>query len=67
MSDELSGKKIVFLMANEGVEQVELVKEVHVDQALVSSRKPDDLRAAPEGPMQASGRERKERPCRPAE
>jgi len=26
MSDELNGKKIAFLMANEGVEQVELVK-----------------------------------------
>jgi putative intracellular protease/amidase len=92
MSDRLQGKKIAFLTANEGVEQVELTEpmravreaggevellapeagvakgrtltsfpslrtdlrnagaewvdeEVHVDQGLVSSRKPDDLEA----------------------
>jgi putative intracellular protease/amidase len=81
MSDELAGKRVAFLIANEGVEQVELVEpleavreadvvrgrtltswpslrtdlrnagaewvdeEVHVDNGLVSSRKPDDLAA----------------------
>jgi protease I len=67
MSDRLSGKKVAFLMANEGVEQVvsgrtltswpslktdlgnagaEWVdEEVHVDQGLVTSRKPDDIPA----------------------
>lgn len=34
MSADLNGKRVAFLMANEGV-----------DQGLVSSRKPDDLEA----------------------
>jgi protease I len=33
MSDELKGKKIAFLMANEGVEQVELVKPLEAVRA----------------------------------
>ena len=55
MSEQLSGKRIAFL-ATEGVEQVELeqpwhaVRDAgadtdHVDNGLVSSRKPDDLPA----------------------
>jgi putative intracellular protease/amidase len=63
MSGQLQGKRIAILVANEGVEQVELTsplgalrnagaewvdEEVHVDQGLVSSRRPGDLpRLAP--------------------
>jgi len=71
---KLEGKKVAFLVANEGVEQVELTEpleavrgsgaevellaleagevqafnhldKVHVDNGLVTSRKPDDLPA----------------------
>ena len=59
MASHLNDKKVAFLFT-EGVEQVELTEplqairdagaewvdeEVHVDNGLVSSRKPDDLKA----------------------
>jgi putative intracellular protease/amidase len=40
MAEKLRGKRVAFLMASEWVDE-----EVHVDQGLVSSRKPDGLEA----------------------
>jgi protease I len=50
MADELRGKKIAFLMANEGVEQVELTEPL---EAIVEAGAEVDLLAPEQGEVQA--------------